>query len=441
MNVVATITGARFREYAIAAVAVTVAWWVATTVFPLSSLGDIAVYARTYRLMEQGALPYRDFSLEYPPLAAALFWLCGALPGSYATTFGLLMLVCHVLTALGALSTARALQLGPAQRAVTVVLVALTPLLIGTELVAARYDAAVAAVLAWVAALAVRGRWTTMWALVAVGILLKLTPVLVGPALLVLQAAQHRRPGPGATAAATVRAGLPGWSVAAAIMFVGLVPALALSAEGTVRVLAYHEQRPLQIESVAASALLIDHTLRGTDLVQVRSYGSDNLDGPVAGALQQGGSLLAVIGVLAIAALLAVRLWRSPAPPRPPGTVLGAEPAVVALAATLAVAVVTGKVLSPQYLLWLVPLVPLVRGWRGPTAAALLAVAMVLSRIVFPSSYIALVEDLQDVPIVLLATRNALLIAIAVLLVHALAVWRPRSRDPRPMTDVPHALP
>jgi hypothetical protein len=157
----------------------------------------------------------------------------------------------------------------------------------------------------------------------------------------------------------------------------------------------------------------VDHALRGTGVVQVRSYGSDNLDGAVAGALQQAGSVLAVLGVLVVAALLARQLWRDPA------TAAGAG--VLALTATLAVAIVTGKVLSPQYLLWLVPLIPLVRGWRGPAGAVGLGIAMVLSREVFPARYVALVEDLATGPIALLALRNLLLVALAVLLVQALA--------------------
>src|SRR3989442_14064990 len=45
------------------------------------------------------------------------------------------------------------------------------------------------------------------------------------------------------------------------------------------------------------------------------------------------------------------------------------------------------KVLSPQFLIWLVPLVPLVRGRRGLACAGLLAPAMVLTRVWVPLRY------------------------------------------------------
>ena len=56
-------------------------------------------------------------------------------------------------------------------------------------------------------------------------------------------------------------------------------------------------------------------------------------------------------------------------------------------AATVCAFVALGKVLSPQYLIWLVPLVPLVRGRRGFAACALLATAFVLTQIWFSFRY------------------------------------------------------
>ena len=49
--------------------------------------------------------------------------------------------------------------------------------------------------------------------------------------------------------------------------------------------------------------------------------------------------------------------------------------------------VALGKVLSPQFLIWLVPLVPLVRGRRGLAAAAMLGAAMLLTQAWFPDRY------------------------------------------------------
>ena len=51
--------------------------------------------------------------------------------------------------------------------------------------------------------------------------------------------------------------------------------------------------------------------------------------------------------------------------------------------------------LSPQFLIWLIPLVPLVRGRRGVAASAVLALALVLTQLWFPYRYwrLALQQD------------------------------------------------
>jgi hypothetical protein len=68
------------------------------------------------------------------------------------------------------------------------------------------------------------------------------------------------------------------------------------------------------------------------------------------------------------------------------------------------------KVLSPQYLLWLVPLVPLVRGRRGVAATALLTAACVLTQVWFPLRYWDYADDLHLAWVVLL--RNVVLVAL-----------------------------
>ena len=46
-----------------------------------------------------------------------------------------------------------------------------------------------------------------------------------------------------------------------------------------------------------------------------------------------------------------------------------------------------GKVLSPQFLIWLVPLVPLLAGGTGAAASAVLACALVVTQLWFPFRY------------------------------------------------------
>jgi hypothetical protein len=75
-----------------------------------------------------------------------------------------------------------------------------------------------------------------------------------------------------------------------------------------------------------------------------------------------------------------------------------------------------GKVLSPQYLIWLVPLVPLVVGLRGLIVSGLLFVAMVGTQFwLTAGGYGVYIRRFEGAPVVL--ARNLLLVAILVALV------------------------
>jgi hypothetical protein len=72
-------------------------------------------------------------------------------------------------------------------------------------------------------------------------------------------------------------------------------------------------------------------------------------------------------------------------------------------------------VLSPQYLLWLIPLVPLVRGMRGVAATTVLTAACVATQIWFPARYFSYADDFQLAWVVL--ARDVLLVALFLLLI------------------------
>ncbi|HWJ31904.1 MAG TPA: hypothetical protein VNR59_06145, partial [Gaiellaceae bacterium] len=81
-----------------------------------------------------------------------------------------------------------------------------------------------------------------------------------------------------------------------------------------------------------------------------------------------------------------------------------------------------------QFLIWLIPVVPLVRGRRGLWAGALLLAAFVLTLIWFPFGYFRLALDFETGLSWLLLARDLVLVALALLLVpHT----RRRSRVPQ----------
>jgi hypothetical protein len=86
-------------------------------------------------------------------------------------------------------------------------------------------------------------------------------------------------------------------------------------------------------------------------------------------------------------------------------------------------------VLSPQFLIWLVPLVPLVLAWPAATVWILAAAAYVTTHLWFPTRYWDMV-DLQPVGWLVLV-RNLLLVVLAVALLAALATRRPEPAAPR----------
>jgi hypothetical protein len=71
-------------------------------------------------------------------------------------------------------------------------------------------------------------------------------------------------------------------------------------------------------------------------------------------------------------------------------------------------------VLSPQYLLWLIPLVPLVRGRRGLSATALLLGALILTQVWFPQRYFDYALHFHLAGVVL--ARDLVLVALVAVL-------------------------
>jgi hypothetical protein len=182
-----------------------------------------------------------------------------------------------------------------------------------------------------------------------------------------------------------------------------ILPFLALAPHGVWDSIVRQATRPLQIESLASAVLLAAHQVGGLAITMESSRGSQNLSGSLPDALGTASSALLVVALLGIWAAAA----RGPATPE----------RLVRFSAASAVAFVSlGKVLSPQFLIWLIPLVPLVRGRRGLAASGLLGLALLLTQLWFPIRYWDLVA-FEAVPSWIVFARDLTLLALLAVLV------------------------
>jgi hypothetical protein len=189
-------------------------------------------------------------------------------------------------------------------------------------------------------------------------------------------------------------------TLALGVVVVAYLPFALVAPDGVVSSLGRQLSRPLQIESLGAAALLASHQLFGTDVAMHSSHGSQNLDGAAA------DGVAVVLSVVQVAALAA--LWVSFA--RGPAT---AERLARYAAAVLVAFVALGKVLSPQFLIWLAPVVPLARRWA---ATALLVLAFVLTQLWFPFRYWDLVREFDPFVSWLVVARDLALVGVLLLL-------------------------
>ena len=199
------------------------------------------------------------------------------------------------------------------------------------------------------------------------------------------------------------REALVSLAIAAGVFVLVFLPFVAVAPGGVWHSVSVQLGRPLQVESLGAAFLLVAHHVFGFGLAGETSHGSQNVAGGAAG----------VVGVVSTVVQAAVLVWIWWSFARRPATARGL---VRSSAAAVCAFVAFGKVLSPQFLIWLIPVVPLVRGRRGLWASALLLGALVLTQIWFPFRYFRLSLDFEAGLSWVLLARDLALVALAVLL-------------------------
>ncbi|MCS0604045.1 DUF2029 domain-containing protein [Streptomyces sp. LP11] len=345
---------------------------------------DVSViYRGWYEVLRTGTFPLDDVTWQYPPAAALAVLSPAALPFlSYPHAFFVLAALAD-LVVLALLAHAGRRPDG--SRRGLWVWVAGVPLLGPT--VYARYDVMVTAV-AVAALLAGVQRPRVLGALTALGALLK-----VWPALLLVGAVRRRA-----------------WA-SAAVTSAGLAALFAVSMPGAFAFLTFQRDRGTEVESVGA---LVFHVARqfGWSGQVLLNYGSIEFVGP--GVAEVSTAALA----LTAGAFGWLLLWRLRATRVSPYTLADAAFTAVLLFT------VTSRVISPQYLVWLIGVAAVcltARASRMGPPALLVVAASLVTVLEFPLGFAHVVVS-DGYGVALMFLRNGLLLAAA--LVACRRLWR-----------------
>ncbi len=338
--------------------------------FALDKQWDTVEYARyAHDILIRGLVPYRDFSVEYPPLALPVFLIPSLIAGThfsgYMEVFELGMALCGVIAVCLSALVLVAERVGTRRLIAGVALLALSPLLLGAVILS-RYDLFPTMLTIGAVAALYFGRDRTSFVLLALGTAAKAFPAVIVPLafIYVLRNSGLRR-------------AIVCLAICAAVVLACFLPFVIVAPHGIWWAIHGQENRPLQLESTGAALFLAAHQLFGLHLTYYFTHSSDNLDGHIP------LKFAALMSALQVLAFLVVWVLFTAGPATK-------QRFVTAAAAVVCAFIVFSRVLSPQYLIWLVPLVAIVPGRRGVIAMTMLACAMCMTQIWYPLHFVAL---------------------------------------------------
>jgi uncharacterized membrane protein len=326
--------------------------------FRAARFRDVHLYQGFADAVFDGRVPYRDFFMEYPPGALAVFLPPAVFgTGHYNAAFKVLMALCGAATLMVVALLLVRLGASPTRLWLALLLLALSPAALG-PISLNTYDAWPALLTVAAVAVLLAGSGVIAFALLGLAFAAKVYPlVLVPPAVVFLWRTRGRD--------AAFRAGAAFVGVAAAV----IVPFLVTAPDGLVESFRAQAGRALQVESLGGSLLAAaDHLgIYGATVVHRTGHAiSYDLTGDLPQALGYVSSVFQVLAV-ALVAWLYARGRDEP------------ERLVIACAAAVAGFLAFTRFFSPQYLVWLVPFAVLL----GPVEWILTGAALVLAQIWF----------------------------------------------------------
>jgi uncharacterized membrane protein len=321
------------------------------TIFKMVGTHDLNIYYRSSLYLLEGKLPYRDFNLEYPPFALLPFVLprmvaLGLAKNYYIYAF-LFLLENILFSTINMLLLLRVVSVyaSQPQRIRVLVFYTLFTLIISPVLLW-RYDLfpTVLTVVALVAVLS--NRPTLAGISLGLGVAAKLYPLMLLPVFTVYFFTNK-----------SYRAILNIWLGTLGTVFLSFLPFLITTKDKLFSFLDYHKERGLQIESLPAGLISLVHKWGLIELKTVAGYGSRNIVSPL------DDIVLAVLPLLLIILYISmlVSCWYRFREERSKSELMKVDSLVAYTLLALLIFIITNKVFSPQYIVWIIPFAALLK--------------------------------------------------------------------------------
>jgi hypothetical protein len=327
-------------------------------------VGDMYLFRIYGHRMMHGLVPYHDFFFDWPPGSVPPVFLAAVPGGSYYDWFHGLIAVYAIAAIAAAALTLVGLGVRGVRLYAAVAAVAAFPFALGAISIDSFDYWPALFTTAGLAAL-VAGRDRLGFGLLGAGIVAKIYPIVIVPLALVWV---WRRRGRSET--------LRGLGVGVAVVVVVSLPFAAVGLTGLGFSVWTQLRRGLQMESLGASLLMALDRLGVHHVHVVTTSAPYSLD-IAGGAATAVGALFTILLVVALVVVYLAYASGADEPQR----------LVTAAVAAVAGYVAFNRVLSPQYLVWLFPLVPLVAGTPGVVATLLLFAACGLTMTWFPGRF------------------------------------------------------
>jgi len=356
--------------------------------------GGPQVFFEMANKVASGLVPYRDFDLEYPPMALVPLTIPRLLGGQTETAYQVPFLVFAFITTLAV----GACIVWLADRGWSALprngsLIAFAALfLAASPQVLWRFDI-FAALLTIIALVAIAsGRPASAGFALALGTATKLYPAFLVPVFFAYYAFGRK------------------WRSATMVVFgfvafiaaLGAVLILVAGRDGLM-FLTYQEDRGIEIESVMAGIVMLAHNLFRTRAFVTFGFGSFQVESPLIATLTPINAVVMLVFGVILAVCLALafdRDWRRHGVVKP-------MTLINFLTASLLLVMVANKVLSPQYVSWLLPFGALLP-WRK---SLLLVVICALTTYEYPIAFDAL-RKFDTAAVLAVNIRNALLVVM-----------------------------